>query len=584
MSMKSLMILALLATGCSSGGGGGGEEASQDVTVVFGRLTAADGSAISGARVSGGGATARSDSEGRYELKAGVAARITVRIDAEGFLPAFRNTAVLDKKPVALDATLVAEAPAQPLDATMGGTVDGNRGARVVVPAGGLVSPMGMSVEGMVDVHLTPLDPGKPEELGATTDEFTGRTASGETTLLQSFGLLDITIRQDGETLQVAPGQTFEIRIPPPEGVTDPPATIPLWSLSEDTGTWVQEGEATFDAMAGVYVGQIGHMSTWNCDQPEQATCITGLVKDTEGAPLPGARITARGADYNGSSSAVALDDGRFYVAVRKDSDVSVLASHAAGGGTSRVVRSGTEDTTIPPTPGDPRCLDVGEWVVERGVVRTADGAVFNCDTSNFENPFVGTCAEGLFPLYQCFQPQGTCRYEGSVTESDVRWSNGVSMMTRYDGMVVNVEYRGTADQLCGTGQIAISQDGTSSDFEITLANGDTYAFLLDSDDTRYGIRCPSGEEVYFERADLEVLEACGVASEEGSESSISQCEGYPAPGGGGAGGSGGQPTLCMQDSECMVEGEVCCRPDPNNTQGVCLERSICDQIQMNNP
>ncbi|MCA9527919.1 MAG: carboxypeptidase regulatory-like domain-containing protein, partial [Myxococcales bacterium] len=457
--------------------------------------------------------------------------------------------------------------------------ITGARGAQVVVPAGGLVLAVGGSVEGMVDVHLTPLDPTKPDELTAGTDAFAGRDEGGRVTLLESYGMVDVTIRQDGQKLQVAPGQTLEIRIPAPEGVTDPPATMPLWSLDEASNVWVQEGEATWDADAGVYVGQIGHMSMWNCDQPASATCITGHVADADGASLPGARITARGTDYNGSTSAVAGDDGRFYVAVRKDSSVAVLASHAAGGGTSRVVQSGSADTAVPPTPGDPRCLDVGEWVVERGVVRTSDGGTFACDIVN-QNPFAGTCAAGMIDMFTCFAPSGSCTYEQMGTGATVRWSNGAGLITTQGGDRFEARYEGPGGRLCGTGGLDFNTaTGETGDFAITLTNGQTYTILQDEDDTRWGVRCPSGEEVFFDRADQEALEACGVGGD--SESGgISQCAGFPSAGGaGGAGGGGGQGGLCRGDAEC-TGGTTCCQPDPSQPEiGVCTTPAICDQI-----
>ncbi|MEZ4472478.1 MAG: carboxypeptidase-like regulatory domain-containing protein [bacterium] len=177
------LALAGLGFASCSSGGGDDEAESQAVTVVFGRLTAG-GQPVAGARVQGGGATATTDADGRYQLKAATSLGITVRFEAEGYLPAVRSTPVLDQRPTALDATLVAEAPAQPLDAAAGGTISGARGAQVTVPPGGLVLAVGGSVEGMVDVHLTPLDPTKPDELTAGTDAFAGRDETGRVTLL----------------------------------------------------------------------------------------------------------------------------------------------------------------------------------------------------------------------------------------------------------------------------------------------------------------------------------------------------------------------------------------------------------------
>ncbi|MCA9542053.1 MAG: carboxypeptidase regulatory-like domain-containing protein, partial [Myxococcales bacterium] len=382
MNWKPMLAVALLFVGC---GGSSDDEPTDDqaVTVVFGLVTDAQGGPVAGVRVAGGGAVATTGDDGTYQLDAAASGEVVVRFELAGHLRTVRSTAVLEKMPVNLDVTLVAEAPAMPLDATAGGEVEGARGAKMAAPAGAFVDPMGASVGGMVSVHLTPLDPGNAAELNAVTGRFVGRDQGGETTLIESFGMIELTVRQDDATLQVAPGQTLQVQIPAPAGVADPPATMPLWSHDPATDTWVEEGTATYDADTGTYQAEIGHLSSWNCDQPAEATCITGLVQTPDGDPLPGAAISASGVDYSGTSTAVSLDDGRFYVAVRRESRVSVLARHASGGGEIREVTSGVEPTSIPPTPGDPRCLDVGVWTVERGVIRRETGGgveVTSCD------------------------------------------------------------------------------------------------------------------------------------------------------------------------------------------------------------
>ncbi len=70
------------------------------------------------------------------------------------------------------------------------------------------------------------------------------------------------------------------------------------------------------------------------------------MVKNSDGSVMPGAHVSARGIDYTGTSTAQAGADGRFCMAVRKNSRVAVLAEHAAGGGQEREVQSG--DATPP--------------------------------------------------------------------------------------------------------------------------------------------------------------------------------------------------------------------------------------------
>ena len=168
-----LLCVALACWGCDDDDGGGGS-AAQAVTVLFGTVTASGGAKLGGIRVRAGETSTVTGADGKYQLDAPAISEVTVTFHGDGYLKAMRTTPVLDSMPTALDVTLVAEAAPVELDAELGGEVMGMRGAAVAVPAGAFVSPEGASVAGMVDVHLTPLDPSNPDELNGTAGRFQG--------------------------------------------------------------------------------------------------------------------------------------------------------------------------------------------------------------------------------------------------------------------------------------------------------------------------------------------------------------------------------------------------------------------------
>ncbi|MEZ4472477.1 MAG: hypothetical protein R3F60_17125 [bacterium] len=351
----------------------------------------------------------------------------------------------------------------------------------------------------------------------------------------------------------------------------DPPFTMPLWSLDEASNVWVQEGEATWDDDAQVYVGHIGHMSMWNCDQPATATCITGHVTDTAGEALPGARVTARGADYNGSTSAVAGDDGRFYIAVRKDSSVAVLASHAAGGGTS---------TSCSPATRTPRCRPratraastwaSGWWSrASSAPPRAARSPATSSTATRSPAPAPRACWR-CSPASRRPAPAPTSRWAPAPL---CAWSNGAGLVTTQGATASRRATRGPAAASASLGGLDFNPDTRArrASSPSCLTNGQTYTILQDEDDTRWGVRCPNGQEAYFDRADQEALEACGVGGDSGGPVASARCAGFPSAGGAGeAGGGGGQPGLCRGDGECSG-GTICCQPDPNQPEiGVC--------------
>lgn len=308
------------------------------------------------------------DAQGRFEVYADPGETFVLQFHKAGHVRGLERVTIADG-PTALRVTLLDQAPAIAFDADAGGKVTGMRGASIDAMPGSFVDRQGNAVGGMVDVHLTPLNPGVQAELAAYPGDGRARTSGGETVQLETFGVVDVTVRQGDTDLTIADGMGVVVEFPLPDPMpATPPETIALWGFDDATGEWTEEGIATLDLERGVYVGTITHLSPWNCDQPIEATCVKGRVVDTSGDGIPGAYIIARGLDYSGDSAATAGEGGEFCVPVRKDSRIEVTVHLPGGEQKTREVTSGVEDTTVPAACDDPRCLDAGEWVFEEGV------------------------------------------------------------------------------------------------------------------------------------------------------------------------------------------------------------------------
>jgi hypothetical protein len=358
------LVLGACGVGCSdedstSSKPAGGGPVLPETTVIMGQVLDIDGNGISGVSVQGGGAEATSAADGSFEVDAEPGSSVIVTLEKEGYLRGIKRVDVLEDTPTALEVVLAQEAASMTLDADAGGTVEAARGAALVAPLQAFVDQDGAAIGGDVDVHLTPLDPSVAIELAAYPGDLRARTLDGDPAQLETFGVLDVTVRKDGEDLQIADGQSVQIRIPSPSsGAETPPATVGLWSFEFDAGEWVEEGALDYNAETGTYDGTITHLSPWNADQPVDATAIGGTVVDDQGQPVPGAWIDAQGVDYLGGASATADEDGAFCVVVRKDSVVQITAIHPLGGGSTLEVDTGSTDTSIPPESGD--CIDLG--------------------------------------------------------------------------------------------------------------------------------------------------------------------------------------------------------------------------------
>jgi hypothetical protein len=552
-----VLALGLSLASCSEDGGQGtGGQATLE-TGLFGTIEGASG-ALSGVTVEVNGVSATTDSDGEYVIQTGSGPAV-VNFEADGYLPTVRKVTIADGSPTAAHLTLLPRAAATPVDADVGGMVSGDRSASVMIQPGALSGPGGTSVTGMVDVYLTPVDPSDDDEVQALTGSFEGQSTEG-TSLLESFGMVDVTIMQGDDELQVAPGETLEIRIPAPAGAnpSELPATMPLWSLDEDSGQWVEEGTATLDVATNTYVGEISHMSAWNADKVAESTCITGLAVDNDGVSIAGAEIDAKGIDYYGSSTGTTGADGRFYIPVRKNSEVSVAVSHDKDGGQIRNATSGGEDTTVPPTAGDSRCTDVGTFTIQRGVVILADGSSVACDNARAAAVFSGTCAEGLGDIFACWNPEGSC----TLNENGIRYENGARIDTNING---SSQFISSSGEVCGTSMLDFGSTEDEIVVTFTNQNNETYT-LVTGTSSDITIICPNDERVTLTAEEQQVLEACTDSSDEGE--SVCEVDIGPIDG------------TCASDADCTsLPGlELACCDVGIGTM-MCLPRSVCDSI-----
>ncbi|HKP76734.1 MAG TPA: PKD domain-containing protein, partial [Longimicrobiaceae bacterium] len=248
---------------------------------VSGRVTRVDGTPLAGvtAAVVGLAGTVPSGADGSVTLSVPVGVPAVVRLSLPGYLPGvvrlqlpsgsasgyFRAVLVPRRAPVSLAS------------AQAGGTVSGADGVKVEFPAGAVVDAAGNPVMGSIEVSMTPID--LRTQAAAFPGEFAGVQPDGQKTAIASLGVADVALTQGGAPVQVAPGHTVTLEIPVYAGSAAVGQTIPLWSLSEATGTWVREGTGTVVGSSAsptglALRGQVAHFSPWNGDVPYVPTLV----------------------------------------------------------------------------------------------------------------------------------------------------------------------------------------------------------------------------------------------------------------------------------------------------------------------
>lgn len=204
------------------------------------------------------------------------------RITKEGYVTQVAELTIPETTEEAVFFTnLKARAPGITLsNAEFGGSKTGADGASFTLPVNGLVKDDGSVVKGDVQVSITPVD--VAYDAAAFPGSFTGYRADGEDGVLLSYGVAEYHFEQDGEKLQMAAGKKAVIEIPVYTSGAAPGYEIPLWSVDEESGIWVEEGtgiivvsDASPTGLA--YRAEIGHLSWWNCDDWEDEKKRDGL-------------------------------------------------------------------------------------------------------------------------------------------------------------------------------------------------------------------------------------------------------------------------------------------------------------------
>ena len=150
-----------------------------------------------------------------------------------------------------------------------------------------LVREDGTIYNGEVTVKSKYLNPENPDFLKSAPGDLLAINGSEEYFQLASYGMYKIELfDSNNEKLQIPDEQTAIIEFPIAEqhlGNLD--STIPLWYFDENTGLWVEEGEAV--VQDSKMIAEVGHFSWWNCDLPYEfeVVCLTFL--DADGLPIP---------------------------------------------------------------------------------------------------------------------------------------------------------------------------------------------------------------------------------------------------------------------------------------------------------
>ena len=299
-AIAMLTVVALSACGGGGGDGDGGTEpapgqaAAVTVKVVDVLGFAKAGASVSVVNGTSTGGVTGADGQTRIDLPPDQ--DVLIEVALAGHTQQFRPLRVGAGQSAFLQATLLARAPALTLpDAAAGGTLVGKNASRLTLPPGALVDAQsGAPVTGAVQVEMTPVNTNS-HEIAAFPGSMRAIAGTTEGQLL-TYGPVEYIFTQGGRRLQLAPGQSAVIEMPL-HATLDIDGTplevgesMPVWSLNETTGVWLQEGMGTVVASASntglALRATVSHFSWWNPDHfSDRATLRLNFVFEDNAVP-----------------------------------------------------------------------------------------------------------------------------------------------------------------------------------------------------------------------------------------------------------------------------------------------------------
>jgi hypothetical protein len=256
---------------------------------VSGFVTDENDAAVMGATVQFGTSNITTDKYGYFEAKnvQVVKGAAVVTVNKPGYFKGIKTYMAKEGKAAFFRIKLIPKTISGNVNATAGGTVTLSNGLSVKLPAGGIVNAATNAVyTGTVNVAAYWINPTAADLNSIMPGDLRGINTDGAIKLLRTFGMAAVELTgASGELLQIVNGQKATLTMPLPLALAaTAPASIPLWYFDEAKGLWKQEGSAT--KTGNNYVGDVGHFSFWNYDQPGNLVQFDCTLKNAAGNPI----------------------------------------------------------------------------------------------------------------------------------------------------------------------------------------------------------------------------------------------------------------------------------------------------------
>ncbi len=240
-------------------------------------------------------------------------------VEKEGFFKSYKKIIPLENQTFQRIGLVTKSDPTGSFLASQGGNISKPTGESILFQSKSIRTETDEEYQGTVTVfshHFNPRDPFFYETMPG---DLSAIDKNGSLVQLATYSMVLVELfGENGEPLNLKKNMTATVEFPiKGDAINSAPDFIPLWSLDENTGTWIEEGQAT--KQGNYYIGEVPHFSFWNCDVPFNFIELEGTVIDIEGNFLANQRINIEMVNGGDVRSTFTNLEGKFAGGVPKN-------------------------------------------------------------------------------------------------------------------------------------------------------------------------------------------------------------------------------------------------------------------------
>jgi len=288
---------------------------------LLGKIVDAQGNSVADVEVTYAGETQYSSESGLFNISSKNSNRIgaVVTLSKDGYLPSLRRLNPSAGSKQQLTFQLLSDTPIHQYNAEESSTLTLDDGTSLTFPAEAISYADGGKYSGQVNVSMHNIDPTSDDIDQLLPGSLVGVTTDGDRAALKSYGMIGVELTDDaGRALQITQGETvaWSHKIPA-SLLANAPDEVPIWSLNEETGLWIEESTAKREG--NYYKAEVPHFSYWNLDVPEDFVMIEGNAGSNF------IKIEVKDADGEVRGQTLTGEDGYYTLFIPKEQQVTLV-------------------------------------------------------------------------------------------------------------------------------------------------------------------------------------------------------------------------------------------------------------------